>query len=125
MELADLTRIVFVILHFIGLASLLGGFLVQMKALRAGTARVIPAMIHGAWTAFITGLGLVAIYQWRVAENLTSFEIDHTKIAVKSIIATLIVVLVMLYRKKDPVRSSVVGGIGGLTLLNVILAVAW
>lgn len=125
MELADLTRIAFVILHFIGLSSLLGGFLVQMKALRTGTARVIPAVVHGAWTVFITGLGLVAIYQWRLAAGLTSFEMDHTKIAVKSVIATLILVLVMIYRKKDPVRSSVVGGIGALSLVNLILAVAW
>lgn len=125
MEIADIARIAFVILHFIGLASLLGGFLVQMKALRSGSARVIPAMVHGAWTMLITGLGLVGIYQWRLASGLTSFEIDHTKIAVKSIVSTLIVVMVMLYRKKDPVKSSVVAGIGGLSLLNLILAVAW
>ncbi len=33
---------VFVALHVIGIASLLGGFLTQMKAMGAGTARFSP-----------------------------------------------------------------------------------
>lgn len=41
-------------LHFVGLASLLGGFLTQMSA---GTKRIVPAMLHGALTMLLTGLG--------------------------------------------------------------------
>ncbi|MFE4171027.1 hypothetical protein ACFRR7_03080 [Streptomyces sp. NPDC056909] len=41
---------VFVALHIIGIASLLGGFLTQMKPMNAGTARFGPAMLHGALT---------------------------------------------------------------------------
>ena len=37
----------------------------------------------------------------------------------------VITVLVFVFRKKDPAPSWALWSIGGLTLLNVILAVAW
>jgi hypothetical protein len=114
-----------IVLHFVGLASLLGGFLVQMKALKPGTAKIIPAMIHGAWTMLITGLLLVGLHEWTSSLDPAAGEIDNIKIAVKSIVLTVVLVLVMQNRKKDAVKSSTLGLIGGLTLLNVILAVFW
>jgi hypothetical protein len=114
-----------IVLHFIGLASLLGGFLVQMKALKPGTAKIIPAMIHGAWTMLITGLLLVGLHEWTSSLDPAAGEIDNIKIAVKSIVLTVVLVLVMQNRKKETVKSSTLGLIGGLTLLNVVLAVFW
>ena len=114
-----------VVLHFVGLASLLGGFLVQMKALKPGTAKIVPAMIHGAWTMLVTGLLLVGLHEWASSLDPAVGEIDNIKIAVKSIVLTVVLVLVMQNRKKETVKSSTLGLIGGLTLLNVILAVFW
>jgi hypothetical protein len=37
----------------------------------------------------------------------------------------IILALVIINRKKKPVSGSVLGTIGGLTLLNVVLAVFW
>ena len=122
---ATLLKDSMLVLHFVGLASLLGGFLVQMKALKPGTARIIPAMIHGAWTMLITGLLLVGLREWMSALDPSAAELDNIKIAVKSIVVTLVVVFVMINRKKETVKSSTLGLIGGLTLLNVILAVFW
>jgi hypothetical protein len=113
------------VLHFVGLASLLGGFLVQIKALKPGTAKVIPAMIHGAWTMLITGLLLVGLREWMSALDPSSAELDNIKVAVKSIVVTLILVFVMINRKKETLKSSTIALIGGLTLLNVVLAVFW
>jgi hypothetical protein len=104
---------------------LLGGFLVQIKALKPGTAKIIPAMIHGAWTMLVTGLLLVGAREWMLAVDAGAPELDNIKVAVKSIIATVVVVLVMLNRKKETVKSSSLALIGGVTLLNVILAVFW
>jgi hypothetical protein len=114
-----------IVLHFVGLASLLGGFLVQMKALKPGTAKIIPAMNHGAWTMLITGLLLVGLHEWTSSLDPAAGEIDNIKIAVKSIVLTVVLVLVMQNRKKETVKSSTLGLIGGLTLLNVVLAVFW
>ena len=124
MEIAELVRNSLLVLHFVGLASLLGGFLTQIKAMSAGSAKVIPAMVHGAWTAFVTGLLLVGVAEWRIAMG-ANFEVDHTKIAVKTAVVLVILVLVMLNRKKGTVRAGTLGLIGGFTLTNVVLAVFW
>jgi predicted membrane protein len=121
---AELSRNILVILHLVGMASVLGGFLTQMKAMGKKAARIVPAMIHGAWTALITGILLVGVAQWRIGMG-ANFEVDHTKIAVKSVIAAVIVVLVMINRKKDNVATPAFGAIGALTLTNLVLAVIW
>jgi cytochrome bd-type quinol oxidase subunit 2 len=121
---AELSRNVLVILHLVGMASLLGGFLTQMKAMAKKAARIVPAMVHGAWTALITGILLVGVAQWRIGMG-ANFEVDHTKIAVKSIIAAVILVLVITNRKKDSVKTPIFGAIGALTLTNLVLAVIW
>jgi hypothetical protein len=124
MELIELTRNSLLVLHFIGLASLLGGFLTQMRAMGAGTAKIVPAMVHGAWTAFATGLLLVGVAEYRVAMG-ADFEVNHMKIGVKTVVVLIILILVMANRKKDSVKAPVFGAVGGLTLTNVILAVFW
>jgi predicted membrane protein len=121
---AEIIKHSLVVLHFVGLASLLGGFLVQIKALRSKTAEIIPAMVHGAWTMFITGLLLVGVREWELALG-GGYELDHIKIGVKTLIALVILVLVLLKKKQKPVSSAVLGLIGALTLVNVILAVFW
>lgn len=112
-------------LHFIGLASLLGGFLVQMKSFKPGTAKIIPAMVHGAWTMLVTGLLLVGFREWMSALDPNAAELDNLKVAVKSLVVAAIVVFVMINRKKDKLKNSTFGLIGALTLLNVIIAVFW
>ena len=124
MELTDIIRYSLVVLHFIGLASLLGGFMAQMKAMASGTARIVPAMVHGAWTLLITGLALVGVAEWRISMG-ANFELDHMKIGIKSLVLIAILVLVLLNRKKDSVKAPVFGAIGGLAILNVVLAVFW
>ena len=124
LELAGIITMFLVVLHLIGMAALLGGFLVQIKALRAKTAEILPAMVHGAWTSLLTGLLLVGVAEWELAMG-GGREIDHSKIAIKFVVVAIIVTLVMIHRKKKPVSSSVLGTIGGLTLLNVVLAVFW
>jgi hypothetical protein len=124
LELAGIIKSFLVVLHLVGLSALLGGFLVQIKALRAKTAEILPAMVHGAWTAFVTGLLLVGVREWELALD-GGRDLDHSKIAVKSVVALIVLVLVMLKRKKKPVSGSVLGTIGGLTFLNVVLAVFW
>ena len=121
---AEIIKHSLVVLHFVGLAALLGGFLVQIKALRATTAEIIPAMVHGAWTMFITGLLLVGVREWELAMG-GGYELDHMKIGVKTLVALVILVLVLLKKKQKPVSSKVLGLIGALTLVNVILAVFW
>ncbi|MFF9868377.1 MULTISPECIES: hypothetical protein [unclassified Streptomyces] len=110
---------VFVALHIIGIASLLGGFLTQMKAMGAGTARFTPAMLHGALTMLITGVALVGLNQ---ADDQT---VNNIKIGVK--LAILVVILGLVYVKRDEerVEKGLFGAVGGLTVANTFIATLW
>lgn len=124
LEIAEIVKHFLVVLHFVGLAALLGGFLLQIKALRLKTAEILPGMIHGALTMFLTGLALVGVRQWELSLDGGN-PLDNGKIAVKTLVALIVLVLVLLNRKKKPVAGSTLGTIGGLTTLNVVLAVFW
>lgn len=105
-----------VVIHFVGLASLLGGFLVQIKA----SPRVVNnAMVHGIITQLVTGVLLVGI-----AES-DDVPVDHAKVGVKLAIAVIVAVLVFANRKRDVLSAGAWGLIGGLTIVNIMVAVFW
>ncbi len=105
-----------VVLHFIGLASLLGGFLVQIKT----SPRVVNnAMVHGIITQLVTGVLLVGI-----AES-SDEAVDHAKIGVKLAVAVVVAVLVFANRRRDALTTAAWGLIGGLTIANIVVAVFW
>lgn len=111
------------VLHFVGLASLLGGFIVQIKSPEKG---VNAAMFHGAITQLVTGLLLVGLPEMGLASPYEGWESwDHTKIAVKLILSLVVLVLTFIGRKKPLPQVGLWGAIGGLTLLSVIVAVFW
>ncbi|MEU3898321.1 MULTISPECIES: hypothetical protein [unclassified Streptomyces] len=110
---------IFVGLHIIGIASLLGGFLTQMKAMGQGTARFVPAMLHGALTMLVTGVVLIGLNQ---ADDQS---VDNVKMGVK--LALLIVILGLVYVKRDDekVEKPLFGLVGLLTVANIFIAVLW
>ncbi|MFC4225058.1 hypothetical protein [Lysinibacter cavernae] len=117
----DILHNVLLVLHFIGIGSLLGGFMTQMKQLKPGTAVVNAAMFHGALTMLVSGLLLVATTYMSGEGDY----VNNAKIGVKLAILIVISVLVIINRKKATVPSGVIGAIGGLTVVNIILAVFW
>jgi hypothetical protein len=106
-----------VVLHFVGLSSLLGGFLIQMSSATKG---INMAMFHGALTQLVTGLGLAGILS---AELLADQTVNHTKIGIKLGIALAVLVVVLIGRKATGDAKSMWAAVGGLTLLNVVIAV--
>ncbi len=115
----DVVINIFVALHIIGIAALLGGFLTQMKAMGAGTARFVPGMLHGALTMLVTGVALVGLNQ------VQDHPVNNIKIGIK--IAVLVVILALVYVKRDEekIAKPLFGTVGGLTMLNIFIAVLW
>lgn len=112
----EIVKDVMLVLHFVGLASLLGGFLVQMSS---RVKRVEAAMFHGALTQLVTGLALVGLAQ------MGDGDVDNVKVAVKLVVLLVITGLVLRFRRAESVSTGVWAAIGGLTLLNVVVAVFW
>ncbi|MGF1664287.1 MAG: hypothetical protein ACFCVG_17790 [Kineosporiaceae bacterium] len=105
-----------VVLHLLGMAGVVGGWLATVRR-----PHVVPAMLHGALTALVTGVLLVGLTYARGEGD----DVDHAKIAVKLVVALAIAVLVWVNRRREDVPPRLVHVIGGLGVLNVAVAVLW
>ncbi len=115
----EILKNVVLALHIIGVAALLGGVLYQVGAMRAGKARILPAMMHGAWTMLITGILLVGL------QYPLGHDVNNAKIAVKLGVLVAIIVIALVNRRREAVNAWVLPVIGGLTVVNILLATVW
>ena len=110
----------FVVAHLLGMAALVGGWLVLLAG--AGSTTV---MAWGARAQLVTGLVLVGL-----AEGVSSLDehLNHTKIGVKLLIAIAVVALIEIGRartKRGQDGSSLVRAAGALGVVNVFIAAVW
>ncbi|MBU6146845.1 MAG: hypothetical protein KGP10_01575 [Actinomycetales bacterium] len=113
---------VVLVLHFLGLAALIGGWLV---AVRTRPRAVSNAMWHGVLTQLVTGIILVGLAETVLDDG----PVDHAKVGVKLLLTLVIAVLVFLGRRRAKAGAPLPGvaflTIGVLSIVNVILAVFW
>ena len=81
------------------------------------------ALFAGALAQLVTGLLMVGLAEGPLKDD--EGPIDHAKIGTKLVILLVITALVVINKKKPTVPVGVWAAIGGLTLLNVVLAVFW
>lgn len=115
----EILKNIILAVHIIGVASLLGGILMQLPAIKLGTARIVPAILHGAWTMLATGIILVGL-QYPLGN-----EVNNAKIAVKLAILVGIVVIALVNRKRESVARWVIPTLGALTVANILIATVW
>lgn len=116
----DILRNILLVLHFVGMASLLGGVIAQIPAIKAGTGTINSAIFHGALTQLVTGVLLVGVIQMADLG-----DIDNAKIGAKLAVVIVITVLAFQGRKKAKVANWMLFTVAGLTLLNICIAVFW
>lgn len=107
-----------VVLHFLGLASLVGGWLVQLGD--RGRRLVNPAMVHGALTQVATGVLLVGL-----GESVLDKDYSAAKLGVKLVVAAVVLGLSWVNRRKPAIPDGLFFLIGGLAVVNVCVAVFW
>jgi hypothetical protein len=103
------------VLHFVGLAAIIGTFLSQTKPPR----RPASGYLHGSLTQLVTGVALVGLFY------PLGWEPNNVKVAVKLLITVAILVIFLANRKKEELPAGAWGAMGGLALVNVVLAVFW
>ncbi|MEN9710117.1 MAG: hypothetical protein RL441_109 [Actinomycetota bacterium] len=115
----DIALKLMLILHFVGIAALLGGFVSQMSS---EIKTVTKAMLHGAWTMLLTGVLMVGL----VSANPDEDEpVNHMKFGVKGLVLAVIVILLMQGKNKPSVEKGTFAAIGLLSLTNIAIAVLW
>lgn len=123
----DVLHSVILVGHFIGLAAIVGPFLMQA---RWKGQYAFPVVLGGAITQLVTGLALVGIAEMGGDDD---DALNYAKIGVKLTIAVVIFVAALLGYLKQ--RKAEGGGgrellpffhaAGGLALVNIALAVFW
>jgi hypothetical protein len=116
----EILRNTLLVLHFIGLASLLGGVIAQVPAIKAGAGKINSAIFHGTLTQLVTGVLLVGVIQMADLG-----DVNNTKIGAKLAVVLVIAVLAIMNRKKDRVANWALLTVAGLTVLNICIAVLW
>lgn len=109
-----------VVVHLIGMAAIIGSWMSTIRA-----PRVLPGMVHGALTQLVTGVLMVALVESGAVGDEDE-ELNMTKILVKLVIALVVAALAWVNRRRaDEVSPGVFHAIGGLALVNVLIAVLW
>ena len=110
-------RDLLVFLHLLGMATLVGSFLVQLRA--GAGAPLNKGFLHGAALQLVTGLAL------QLLQPLTHRDYPEAKLGIKLVVLVILGGLALFYtiRRQNPrwLPFTLVG----LTVVNVGIAVFW
>jgi uncharacterized membrane protein HdeD (DUF308 family) len=113
----DFVKDLFVLLHLVGMAAVVGGWIAVVRA-----PKVIPANLWGARAQVLTGLLLVGIHE------MNDDPTNNTKVAVKLLVALAVAACAEIAnarQKRGEPNPTLVNAAGALALLNTAVAVLW
>ena len=110
-------RDLLVFLHLLGMATLVGSFLLQLRA--GAGAPLNKGFLHGAALQLVTGLAL------RLLAPLTHRDYDDAKLGIKLVVLVIIGGLALFYSIRRANPRWLPFSLVGLTVVNVGLAVFW
>lgn len=111
----DTLKNIFVFIHFLGLAALIGGAFVQWNA---AVKQASPTMVWGARVQLITGIILLALVE------MTEKQVHHAKFAVKLVVLIAILGILESSRRRGLSNGGFMAAMW-LSILNVALALFW
>jgi hypothetical protein len=104
-------------LHLLGMAVLVGAFLLQRRTAASGPLNA--AWLHGTGLQLITGLALIGVLE------LQDEDVNNPKVGIKLLVALAIGGLALAFRRRDRMPNWLLPALAGLVVLNVGLAVFW
>jgi hypothetical protein len=113
----DFVKDLFVLLHLVGMAAVVGGWLAVVRA-----PKIIPAILWGARAQVLTGLVLVGILE------MGDDEVNNPKIGVKLLVALAVAAcaeIAAARQKRGEPNPTLVNAAGALAVLNTAIAVLW
>lgn len=104
--------------HFLGAAALVGGWLATFRR-----PTVLQWQHIGAWVQLISGVLLVGLAE------MGDGDVNHMKIGIKALVLIAVLVTAIIGRRKvgknETVPTGIAHSVGGLSLINIGLAVFW
>jgi hypothetical protein len=115
----EIGRDILLILHFIGLAGILGGLLASQNKLN-------PGVLHSGYLSLVTGIALVGIRYPLHDSNPTEWTLpDNAKITVKLLILLTILILGFRGKKQPTLPKNTWLAMVLLSVSNIAIAVVW
>jgi hypothetical protein len=113
----DFVKDLFVLLHLVGMAAVVGGWIAVVRA-----PKIIPAILWGARAQVVTGLLLVGIHE------MGDDEVNNAKVGVKLLVALAVAACAEIAnarQKRGEPNPTLVNAAGALAVLNTAVAVLW
>lgn len=107
---------VLVVAHLVGMAAVVGGYLTCLRA-----PRFPSALVWGARAQIVTGILLVGLLESGALDD----EPNRPKVAVKLAVAVVLTGVAEATKRRDPLPTWAFHLVGGLALVNVLVAVLW
>jgi hypothetical protein len=101
---------------------LLGGLLAQV---RIKPKRLSKVILHSTWLALVAAIAMVGINQFMHGKVPTIKQLDHTQIAAKSPIISIISTLGYLNIRRDSISNKSWVAMTLLTISNISTAIYW
>jgi hypothetical protein len=112
----EILHSVLVVAHLVGMAAVVGGYLTCLRA-----PRFPGALVWGARAQIVTGVLLVGLLESGALDE----EPDRAKVAVKLAVAIVLTGVAEATKRRDPLPAPAFHLVGGLALVNVLVAVLW
>lgn len=110
---------VVVVLHLIGMAMIVGGWLAQI---REPHPVITTGILHGALVQIVTGMILVGL----ASSGAVDKDLDHAKVAVKLVIAAAVAGIAVVGNARGrEAPAALAHAAGSLAVVNVAIAVLW
>jgi hypothetical protein len=120
MTAMDVLHKVLVVLHLLGMAAVVGGWIAVRSA-----RTVTPVVLWGARAQLITGLLLVALASM---DKTDDWAVNSTKIAVKLVISIVVVAAAEVgaaRSRRGQDAGTLLDVAGGAAVVNVLVAALW
>ncbi|MGA1669761.1 MAG: hypothetical protein ACO39X_00235 [Candidatus Nanopelagicaceae bacterium] len=111
---------ILVVLHFIGMAGLVGGLIV---GLTEKPLKMKKAALHSGLLVLLAGIFMIIVNSIQHANDGSVEMIDHAKVGVKLLVVAAILVLGFMNVKKSEVAKRTYITMVALGLLNILIAV--
>lgn len=113
---------ILVVLHFIGMAGLVGGLIVGLSE---KPLRIKKPALHSGLLVLLAGIFLIIVNSIQHANDSSVEMIDHAKVGVKLLVVAVILVLGFKNLAKSEVAKRTYMTMLVLSLTNIVIAVFW
>lgn len=113
---------ILVVLHFIGMAGLVGGLIVGVAE---KPLKIKKAALHSGLLVLLAGIFMIIVNSVQHASDSSVEMVDHGKVGVKLLVVAVILVLGFKNLAKSEVAKKTYMTMLGLSVLNILIAVFW